>query len=72
MTDPQQIGLDRVSDHTNKRLAVQREFYPTIDYIFDRAVHVVRRSKELVWELKELVIALLILYLLIKHAGPLF
>jgi hypothetical protein len=71
MTDPQQIGLGKVSDKTNMRLPVQPEFYPKIDYIFDRAVHVVRRCKELVWELKELVIALLILYLLIKHAGPL-
>ena len=46
--------------------------YRVIDYVFDRAVHIIRRTKELVWELKELVIALLILYLLIRHAWPLF
>jgi hypothetical protein len=46
--------------------------YSKIDYVFDRAIHIVRRTKDLVWELKELVVALLILYLLIKHAGPLF
>ena len=43
-----------------------------IDYVFDRAIHIVRRTKDLVWELKELAVALLILYLLIKHASPLF
>lgn len=51
---------------------VPRESYPLIDYVFDRAVHIVRRTKELVWELKELAIALLILYLLIRHAAHLF
>ncbi|HKS10507.1 MAG TPA: hypothetical protein VJS13_13235 [Pyrinomonadaceae bacterium] len=51
---------------------VSRESYPLIDYVFDRAVHIVRRIKELVWELKELAIALLILYLLIRHAAHLF
>ena len=51
---------------------VPRESFPLIDYVFDRAVHIVRRFKELVWELKELVIALLILYLLIRHAAHLF
>ncbi|HXQ69257.1 MAG TPA: hypothetical protein VN844_02160 [Pyrinomonadaceae bacterium] len=51
---------------------VQHESYRLIDYVFDRAVHIVRRTKELVWELKELAIALLILYLLIRHAAHLF
>lgn len=51
---------------------VPRESYPIIDFVFDRAVHIVRRTKELVWEVKELIIALLILYLLIRHAWPLF
>jgi len=46
--------------------------YPQIDYVFDRVTHTVRRTKELVWELKELAIALIILWVLIKHAGPLF
>ena len=49
-----------------------RESHQTIDNVFDCAIHMVRRSKELVWELKELAIALLILYLLLKHAWHLF
>jgi hypothetical protein len=53
-------------------LPVPRESYPLIDYIFDRAIHIVRRTKELTWELKELAIALLILYLLVRHAWHLF
>ncbi len=42
--------------------------HPTIDYYFDAAIHVVRRSKELAWESKELVVALPILILLIQHS----
>ena len=51
---------------------VSTESHPTIDKVFDRAIHVVRRTKDLVWELKELAIGLIILWVLIKHAGPLF
>jgi hypothetical protein len=43
-----------------------------LERILDRAIKVVRKAKELVWELKELAIALIILWVLIKHAGPLF
>lgn len=43
-----------------------------IERCLDRAIKVVRKTKELVWELKELAIALIILWVLIKHAGPLF
>ncbi len=49
-------------------LPTQRESHPIIDYYFDAAIHVVRRSKELAWESKELVVALLILILLIQHS----
>jgi hypothetical protein len=42
--------------------------HPTIDYYFDAALHIVKRSKELAWESKELVAALLMLILLIKHS----
>jgi hypothetical protein len=43
-----------------------------IERDLDRAIQIVRKTKELVWELKELAIALIILWVLIKHAGPLF
>lgn len=43
-----------------------------IEKCLDQAIKVVRKAKELVWELKELAIALIILWVLIKHAGPLF
>jgi hypothetical protein len=46
----------------------EREANPTIDYYFDAAIHVVRRSKELAWASKELVVALLVLILLIQHS----
>ncbi len=49
-------------------LSIPHQSFPKIDYVFDRAIHVVRRSKELMWESKELVVALLILVLLVKHA----
>jgi hypothetical protein len=49
-------------------LPSQRPSHPTLDYYFDAAIHIVRRSKELVWESKELVVALLILILLIQHS----
>jgi hypothetical protein len=42
--------------------------HPTIDYYFDCAIHIVRRSKELAWESKELVVAVLILILLVQHS----
>lgn len=45
----------------------QRE-HPKIDFYFDAAIHVVKRAKELAWESKELVVALLILILLIQHS----
>jgi len=45
-----------------------RPSHPTLDYYFDAAIHVVRRSKELAWESKELVVALLVLILLIQHS----
>ena len=47
---------------------VSTESHPKIDKVFDRAIHIVRRSKELAWESKELVVALLILILLIQHS----
>ena len=43
-----------------------------IERRLDQSIKVVRKAKELVWELKELAIALIILWVLIKHAGPLF
>ena len=49
-------------------LSIPRQSFPKIDYAFDCTIHLVRRTKELVWESKELVVALLILVLLIKHA----
>ncbi len=49
-------------------LRVERSNHPTIDHYFDCAIHVVKRSKELAWESKELVVALLILILLIQHS----
>jgi len=57
---------------TKPRFPVSRESHSTIDKVFDCAIHTVRRSRELVWELKELAIAVLILYLLLKHAWHLF
>jgi hypothetical protein len=49
------------------RFSLQQS-HPKIDFIFDCAIHIVRRSKELVWESKELIVALLIIFLLLKHA----
>ena len=49
-------------------LTYQQETHKKIDFIFDCALHAVRRSKELAWEAKELVVALLILILLIQHS----
>ncbi len=46
----------------------ERRAHPSIDYYFDAAIHVVKRSKELAWESKELIVALLILILLIQHS----
>jgi hypothetical protein len=48
--------------------SIKRRDHPTIDYYFDSAIHIVKRSKELAWESKELVVALLILILLIQHS----
>jgi hypothetical protein len=47
---------------------VERRAHPTIDHYFNGAIHIVKRSKELAWESKELVVALLILILLIQHS----
>jgi hypothetical protein len=52
----------------SKAVRIERRTHPTIDYYFDPAIHIVRRSKELAWESKELVVALLILILLIQHS----
>lgn len=49
-------------------VSVERRRHPIIDYYFDAAIHAVKRSKELAWESKELVVALLILILLIQHS----
>ena len=49
-------------------VSVERRRHATIDYYFDAAIYVVKRSKELAWESKELVVALLILILLIQHS----
>jgi len=46
----------------------QTQSHPKIDYYFDCAIHIVKRSKELVWESKELIVALLIVFLLLRHA----
>jgi len=51
---------------------VSRESHPVIDKVFDCTIHTVRRTRELVWELKELAVALIILWALLKHTGPLF
>jgi hypothetical protein len=48
-------------------IPVGRE-HPTIDYYFDCAIHIVRRTKELAWEAKELIVTVLILILLIQHS----
>jgi hypothetical protein len=53
-------------------LPVASESQSKIEKRLDQAIKVVRKAKELVWELKELAIALIILWVLIKHAGPLF
>ena len=53
-------------------LSVSSESPSKIERCLDRTIQVVRKTKELVWELKELAIALIILWVLIKHAGPLF
>ena len=45
-----------------------RAKFPKINIFFDAALYIVRRSKELAWEAKELIVALLILLLLIQHA----
>ena len=49
-------------------VSVERRRHPTIDYYFDSALYIVKRSKELAWKLKELVVAVLILILLIQHS----
>lgn len=49
-------------------VSVERRRHPKIDYFFDCALHILKRSKELAWESKELVVALLILILLIQHS----
>ena len=54
--------------HTKPSFPVRTESHPKIDFYFDAAIHCVKRSKELAWESKELVIAVLILILLIQHS----
>ena len=60
----------RVSAELQSRpvVSVERRRHPKIDHWFDAAIHIVKRSKELAWESKELVVALLILILLIQHS----
>jgi len=53
-------------------LPVAPEPQSKIEKCLDQAIKIVQKAKELVWELKELAIALIILWVLIKHAGPLF
>ena len=45
-----------------------QQSHAKIDYYFDGAIHIVRRAKELAWESKELVVALLVLILLVQHS----
>ena len=45
-----------------------QDIHRQINLYFDIAIHVIRRSKELVWESKELIVALLIVFLLLRHA----
>jgi hypothetical protein len=56
------------TDLQSRSTSVERRDHPTIDYYFDAAIHFVRRAKELAWESKELVVALLILILLVQHS----
>lgn len=42
--------------------------FPRIDGFFDTALHIVQRTKDLAWEAKELIVAMLILLLLIQHS----
>jgi len=58
--------------HAKPDLSVPPESPSKIERFLVEAIKVVRKAKELVWELKELAIALIILWVLIKHAGPLF
>lgn len=51
-----------------KSIQPHRKSHPTIDYYFDTTLYIVKRTKELAREAKELVIALLILILLIQHS----
>lgn len=52
----------------SKSVRLERRAHPTIDFYFDCAIHIVKRSKDLAWESKEFVVALLILILLIQHS----
>jgi hypothetical protein len=45
---------------------VSHESDQIIDKVFNCAIHTVRRTKELVWELKELAVALIILWALLN------
>jgi hypothetical protein len=54
--------------HHSSSVPAERQSHPKIDFYFDAALHIVRRSKELAWEAKELIVTLLILLLLIQHA----
>lgn len=59
---------DNISTHSKSLHPSQAVKHPKIDYYFDTALYVIRRSRELAWESKELVVALLILILLIEHS----
>jgi hypothetical protein len=47
---------------------IERRAHPRIDYYFDASIHIVRRSKELAWESKELIVTLLMVLLLVLHS----
>lgn len=48
-------------------LRVERRAHPRIDYYFDAAIHIVKRTNDLADESKGLIVRLLILALLIVH-----
>lgn len=54
--------------HRKRKSTCRKQKHPKSDYYFDAALHIVRRSKELAWESKEFVVALLILILLVQHS----
>jgi hypothetical protein len=64
------MGAFTMSQRVSKPtiLSVQRELFPRTAAAFDWGKYVIQRTKELVWDAKELIIALLILLLLIQHS----